>query len=224
LFVLCQGATYAGVRHALPAVPFLAISAGMTSHIALRAKTKTPIILVALAFIAAAASALPLSRPWEYFNETMGHARDAWHYFDDEDIDMSQRGKELASYYHHVIQPTGEVPYITYNLGLSERKGRGLEWLGRDMNRDETRMTSGTFSGTIIISARAIARKMWWDLPALRAARPVARFGNMLVFRGTFDVRGRLARNLYSLGIVNAYAEKADLDAAERTPSESAAA
>jgi hypothetical protein len=223
-FVLRQGATYAGVRHALPAVPFFAILAGMTLHIALTAKTKASIILVALAFLAGAVSALPVSRPWEYFNETMGRARDAWLYFDDEDIDMSQRGKELASYYHQVVQPTGEVPYITYNLGLSERKGRSLEWLGRDMNRDERRMTSGTFSGTIIISARAIARKMWWDLPALRAARPVARFGNMLVFRGTFDVRGRLARNLYSLGIERAYAEKPDLDAAERILTESAVA
>jgi len=31
--VLRHGATYAGVRHALPAVPFLAILAGLTSHI-----------------------------------------------------------------------------------------------------------------------------------------------------------------------------------------------
>jgi hypothetical protein len=223
-FVLRQGATYAGVRHALPAVPFLAILAGMTLHIALTAKTKASIILVALAFLAAAVSALPVSRPWEYFNESMGRARDAWFYFDDEGIDMSQRGKELARYYHQVIQPTGEVPYITYNVGLSERKARSLDWLGHNMNRDEGRMTSGTFSGTIVISARAIARKWWWDLPALRAARPVARFGNMLVFRGTFDVRGRLARNLYSLGIERAYAEKPDLDAAERILTESAVA
>lgn len=62
------------------------------------AKTKTPIILVALAFLVEVVSALPVSRPWEYFNETMGRARDAWFYFDDEDIDMSQRGKELARY------------------------------------------------------------------------------------------------------------------------------
>ena len=224
LFVLRQGATYAGVRHALPAVPFLAISAGITSHCALTAKTKTPIILVALAFIVAAVSALPSSHPWEYFNETTGHACDAWLYFDDEGIDMSQRGKELASYYRRVLEPTGEVPFITYNVGLSERKARGLEWLGRDLTRDETRMSSGTYSGTIIIGARAIARKLWWDLPALRAAKPVARLGNMFVFRGTFDVRGRLARNLYSLGILRVYAEKPDLEAAERLLRESVAA
>lgn len=179
---------------------------------------------MALAFLAAAVSALPVSRPWEYFNETIGRASDAWFYFDDEDIDMSQRGKELARFYHQVIQPTGEIPYITYNVGLSERKARGLEWLGRDLTRDEMRMNLGIWSGTMIISARAIARRLWWDLPALRAARPVARFGNMLVFRGTFDVHGRLARNLYSLGIVRAYAEKPDLEAAERLLRESATA
>jgi hypothetical protein len=223
LFVLRHGATYAGVRHALPAVPFLAILAGMTSHVALTLKTKTPIILVSLAFVAAGVSVLRVSRPWEYFNETVDNAHDAWIYFDDEDIDMSQRGKELASYYHRVLQPTGEIPYITYNIGLSERKARGLEWLGRDLTRDETRMSSGTYSGTIIISARAIAKKLWWDLPSLREGTPVARFGNMLVFRGTFDLRGRLARNLYSLGIASAYAEKPDLEAAQRLLKESAA-
>jgi tetratricopeptide (TPR) repeat protein len=223
-FTLSRGATYAGIRHALPAVPFLAILAGMSAHIALTAKAKVPKILVALAFLAAAASALPVSRPWEYFNETLGHARDAWFYFDDEGIDMSQRGKELASYYHQVIQPSGDVPYITYNIGLPEREARDLDWLGRDLTRDETRMSSGTFSGTIFISTRAIARSLWWDLPSLREATPTARFGNMLVFRGTFDLRGRLARNLYSLGIYSAYAEKPDSEAAERLLRESAAA
>ena len=36
-------------------------------------------------------------------------------------------------------------------------------------------------------------------------------------------MRGRLARNLYSLGIASAYAEKPDLEAAERLLKESAA-
>jgi hypothetical protein len=49
----------------------------MSAHIALMAKAKVPKILVALAFLAAAASALPVSRPWEYFNETLSHGRDA---------------------------------------------------------------------------------------------------------------------------------------------------
>src|ERR1700730_12128639 len=134
-FVLSRGATYAGVRHGLPAVPFLAVLAGMTAHIALTAKAKTPKILVALAFLAAALSALPVSRPWEYFNQTMGRARDAWFYFDDERSDMAQRGKELASSYHQLIQPSGDLPYITYNVGIPEREARGLDWLGHNLTR-----------------------------------------------------------------------------------------
>jgi hypothetical protein len=223
-FFLLRGVTYAGIRHALPAVPIVAILAGLASHVALTAKSKVPRILVALAFLIAAMSALPVTRPWEYFNETVGHARDAWFYFDDEGVELAQRGKELAQYYHQVIEPTGEVPYITYPIGFSERKARGLDWLGRDMKRDEARMNSGTFSGTIIVSTRAIAKGAWWDLPALRAAMPVARFGNMLVFRGSFDVRGSFARNLSSLGVMKAYAEKPDLEAAERLLTESAEA
>jgi tetratricopeptide (TPR) repeat protein len=223
--VLSSGATYAGVRHALPTVPFLAIFAGMASQTALAASGKAPKVVVALAFLAAAVSALPMMRPWEYYNEIVGGARNASRYFDDEGIDMSQRSKELTAYYYESVRPTGEVPYVSYNMLLQERQARGVDWLGRDLLRDEERMKSGVFSGVIMTSARSISKHLWWDLPALRAATPVAQFGNLLVFRGTFDVRGRLARHLYSLGIQKEYsAEKPDLDAAERLLGESAEA
>jgi tetratricopeptide (TPR) repeat protein len=224
VWVLRSGATYAGVRHAMPVVPFLAILAGMALHASLSTTSaKILRLTVALAFLAAAASALPVSRPWEYFNEIVGR-RTAYLYFDDEDVDMSQRGKELAAYYHREVESTGAVPYISYNMPSEERKARNLDWLGRDLVRDEGRMSSGVFSGTIMTSGRSISKRLWWDLPALREATPVARFGNLLVFRGTFDVRGRLARHLYSLGISKTYAERPDLEAAERLLGESAAA
>jgi tetratricopeptide (TPR) repeat protein len=225
LFILSSGATYAGVRHALPAVLFLAIFAGMASHAALAASGKALKVVAGLAFLAAALSALPVMRPWEYYNEIVGGARKAPLYFDDEGIDVSQRSKELTAYYYQSVRPTGEVPYVSYNMFLQERKARGVDWLGRDLPRDEERMKSGTFTGTIMTSARSLTKHLWWDLPAVRAAAPVARFGNLLVFQGTFDVRGRLARNLYALGIRKEYsAEKPDLDAAERLLKESAEA
>lgn len=110
---------------------------------------------VATALVAAAASALPVMRPWEYFNEIIGSKKNAYLYFSDEGVDLGQRGKELAEYYHRVLEPSGEVPILYYGpIGEPEKKARHLDWLGRDAKRDETRRSSPRFSGTVLIDAR----------------------------------------------------------------------
>jgi tetratricopeptide (TPR) repeat protein len=222
LLVLKTGSTYAGIRHALPAVPFLAMLGGMACFEALASTSVTRKAIVALALAAAAASALPVTRPWEYYNEIIGGASKAYLYFDDEGVDLGQRAKELADYYRKAIQPTGVIPLINYQIPQMERKARGLDWIGRDMNRDETRLNSPAFSGTAITSAKTISRRLWWDEPGLRAANPVARFGNLFVFRGTLELTGTRARYLYFSGMREEYAEKPDLQAAEHLLSESA--
>jgi hypothetical protein len=224
LFVLKSGATYAGVRHALPEVPFLAVLGGMASYKALTSHNLSRKTIVAFAFLAACISAVPVLRPWEYYNEIVGGTAKGYLYFDDEGVDLGQRGKEMADYYHAVIQPTGEVPLVNYPIQPAERKARDIDWLGLDVSRDENRMNSPAFSGTMLISAQSIARKLWWDAPELRAAKPVARFGNLFVFSGTLRMSGKLARNLYGLGIRKEYAEKPDLEAAEHLLRESAQA
>jgi tetratricopeptide (TPR) repeat protein len=93
-----------------------------------------------------------------------------------------------------------------------------------DLSRDENRVNSSAFSGIMLISAQSIARKLWWDASELRAAKPVTRFGNLFVFRGTLQMSGKLARNLYGSGIRKEYAEKPDLEAAEHLLRESAQA
>ena len=45
-----------------------------------------------------------------------------------------------------------------------------------------------------------------------------------MVFRGTFDLRAKTARALFSLGVTKVFADKPDLDTAERLLKESAAA
>jgi hypothetical protein len=223
LFVLKSGATYAGVRHALPAVPFLAVLGGMASYEALTSpKNLVRKAIVALAFLAAGISALPVMRPWEYYNEIVGGTAKGYVYFDDEGVDLGQRAKELAAYYHAAIQPSADVPFINYPIQRAEREAREIDWLGRDIVRDETRMNSSAFSGTMLISAQSVDRKLWWDAPELRAAKPLARFGNLFVFRGTLEMSGKLARNLYGSGMTKEYAEKPDLQTAERLLRESA--
>lgn len=156
-----------------------------------------------------------MPRAWEYFNEVIDR-QSAYLYFSDESVDMGQRGNELGRYVNDVVKPTGEVPYITYLVAPAQRRAMGLDWLGRDLQRDKPRLAAHTFSGTILIAGQFVAQRMWWDLPSLRSATPAARFGNLLVYRGTFDVRGRIARDLYRAALGKIFAQKPDPQLAEQ--------
>jgi tetratricopeptide (TPR) repeat protein len=206
-------------------IPFLAIFGGIALDAAWNSKAIPLKAFVALAFLAAATSALPVMRPWEYFNEAVGGAANGYRYFDDEGIDLSERTKEMARYYREVLQPGGEIPYIDYFTTLVVMRGRGLDCVGCDPRRDETKLMSMSpvTSGTILQDAKFMSRRLWWDAPALRAATPVARFGNLLVYRGTFALSGKQAAALYFAGVSKIFAEKPDLEKAELLLSQSAA-
>jgi hypothetical protein len=213
LLVLASGSTYAGIRHALPVVVLLAIIGGVAVHAGVFSTSRVWKVVVTLALIVAALSALPVMRPWEYFNEIVG-SRNAYLYFSDEGVDLSQRGNELEEYYRRVLEPLGEVPLLGYEMGEAERIARHLDWLGRDLKRDEARLNSPVFSGTILADARFLGKKPFWDTPSLRTAVPTSRFGNLLIFRGTFP--SNLGGKFYFDALGKIFAQKPDLDAAER--------
>ena len=150
-------------------------------------------------FIAALVSAIPVMRPWEYYNETVGGAANAHRYFNDEGIDLSLRTKELVEYYKQHLEPKGEVPYVIYFSPRIEWRRRGLDWVGKEPERDGGKIFGETLSGTFIIGAEKLAPSLWWDVgKSLREATPVARIGNLFVFRGTFPApRAAQAYTLY---------------------------
>jgi hypothetical protein len=216
LLVLSLGSTYGGIRHALPVVVLLAIFGGLAVQVALSSNSKLLKGAVTVALVAAAASALPVMRPWEYFNEIIGGAKNGYLYFSDEGVDLGQRGKELGEYYHRVLEPSGEVPIIFYGpIGDIEEKALGLDWLGRDGKRDEARLSSPIFSGTVLMDARFLGKFPYWDSSSLHIA-PSARFGNLLVLRGKCACGAILASGPYEDAVSAIYAEKPDLETAER--------
>jgi hypothetical protein len=97
--------------------------------------------LAVVAYVLACASALPALRPWEYFNEFAGGTQNAYKYFDDEGVDLGQRSKELVAYYRQFLKPTGEMAYVIYGTTDEELKGRDVEFLGRDLQRDRNRLS-----------------------------------------------------------------------------------
>jgi hypothetical protein len=215
LLVLASGSSYAGIRHALPVVVLLSIFAGIAVQTAFASNSKLSKVAMVTALVVAAVSAVPVMRPWEYFNELAGGTKNAHLYFNDEGVDLDQRGKELAAYYHRVLEPARDIPLIVYSKQV-EQKAHNLDWLGRDKKRDESRLSTANFSGTILITAKALNQSPFWDSPDLRRTLPTARFGNLFVFRGTFNCGGLFASNLYFEALSKIYVEKPDLEAAEQ--------
>jgi len=196
LIFLVKGSSYGGIRHALPVFPLLALLASVAAYEAIKSRSYLLSGTVAAALIAALISAVPVVRPWEYFNETVGGTANGHRYFDDEGVDLYQRGKEAITYYHEVLKPAGEVPYTFYLLPSIKDPAKTLDYVGKDSERDSGKWDGDTATGIFIVGANEIAPTLWWDKKAFREAEPVARFGNLFVFRGTFDIRSMSAQGL----------------------------
>lgn len=180
--------SYAGIRHGLVVLPALAVLAAAALTIAWQRKSRVLLVGLALAAFAAVASAVPVLRPWEYYNEIVG-MQNAWQYFGDEGADSGQRTKEVAAYYHQQLEPRGELPYFDYSDSFAEDARRGI----RDMHglwKDHPEAdNSDVITGTFLISAPSI---LWnssaYDYTPLLKTQPVGRFGSIIIYRGTFNL------------------------------------
>ena len=197
-------------------VVLLAIFAGVGCEMALSSKAWPLKILVTLAFIAASASALPQMRPWEYFNEFVGGTQNAYKSFSDEGVNLGQRSKELAEYYRQELKPNGVRPVCLYWVWDPEKAARGIDCLGNDEKRDAALMELPERSGTILAGPVDFIPTRYWDNAALRENKPVARLGNLFIFRGTLYLPGQAASDFYWRGIKNIYGEKPDNAEAEK--------
>jgi len=91
---------------------------------------------------------------------------------------------------------------------------RGIRWV--DTLRDSERFDADVWSGTILAGPISVAPKLWWDRPWFRSTPPVARFGNLFVFRGTFPSRTMRAPRLYFAAKDYIYTSKPDLQSARK--------
>jgi Dolichyl-phosphate-mannose-protein mannosyltransferase len=215
LAVLAAGSTYAGIRHALPVVVLLSIFAGLFAERTLTPGMRSWKLVTVMAYALACISALPVLRPWEYFNEIIGGSKNAYKYFSDEGVDLGQRSKEMVEYYRQYLKPKGEMADVIYYTSDEELKGRDVEYLGRDLKRDIKRLSDPERSGTIFVSPTLVFPSPWWDCQSLREATPVTRFGNLFVLKGKFHVPGLAASAVYWEATKKLYTEKPDDAAAE---------
>jgi hypothetical protein len=229
LFFLTTIATshsqYAGVRHALPLYPTLALFAGSAIAVAINSSgfveaglprhlSSTPSVIAKSAVLAsllwAIDSAVPVLRPWEYHNALGGGTARAYLHSSNEGIDLGLRVKELASYYHRVLEPKGELPYfITYLTSDEELRARGIHTVNQKWDAAELPDDTNTVRGTLIVEAMMANALLPHGLGPLQKIEPSERFGNLLIYRGSFDLPEWRAIRLYWRGFTALYAPEA---------------
>lgn len=220
LVMLIKGtSSYAGMRHALIVLPSLAVAGAAALAISWERKSRALLSGVALATLLAMASAIPVMRPWEYYNELVGGPDNAWLHLSDESMESGQRTKELAAYYHQYLEPKGEIPYIDYQESYPEDARRGISSLQAQWKAHPETDTSDVISGTVILSAAMLApgqhNDFILDYTPLLASQPVQRYGNLMIFRGTFTLSGPRAFRLADRSLDAEYSQTPDLEKAE---------
>lgn len=182
--VMSGNSGYAGVRHALPVFPVIALFAALALLYAVQAPRPAPRVAAGVALAAALLSALPVWRPWEYYNELVGGADGAWQYFADDGLENGQRGKELGEYYREHLAKSHEPVHDFYGLFEHELTAYGIEV----SDPADDPVDSELLAGTVFVNTRLLSKRPRYDYEAFRAAKPVARFGNVLVMQGTFHI------------------------------------
>jgi len=186
---LATGSTYGGVRHALSLLPFWAVLGALAVMNGLESGSRWGRIGIGLAVLIALLVAGPVVRPWEYFNELAGGAANSYQYFSDEGVDLCQRSTELLGYYQKHLRPTGELPFIWYGMRRSEKEHYKMHWVGETPEKDSARYASVYLSGIFFMPSTYLAPSLYDtedQLAVFRRIRPVARMGNLLVYRGRF--------------------------------------
>lgn len=209
---------YAGIRHALPVFPPLALLAGAAMAIGFQSRLRWARSVSLLALLGALASALPALRPWEYYNELAGGTTGAWRHFSDDGIEEGQRIKELAAYYHRELEPRGILPYIEYWFYFNDEEfqRRGIRTINMAWDGNESLDSSDRLSGTVIINSKWVLPNPWSDYSSLLNAQPVTRFGNLFLYQGNFNLRAARAWRIFFRAVASLYSDKPDFDMAER--------
>jgi hypothetical protein len=192
--------TYAGIRHALPLVFALALLAGGVFAYAWQARSRVMMATAGVLLVAGLAMTAREPRLWEYFNELGGGTDHAWDQFGNEGVDLGQRFHELNAFYLSTMKPSGLPVYYDYPV-IRRQAGRAGLPLQRRVESLRDDNVRGIYDGWFVKGTWA---RMPWPsadydpAEALRGLRPVARFGQMEVWRGRQERPESRAHSMFS--------------------------
>jgi tetratricopeptide (TPR) repeat protein len=87
--------------------------------------------------------------------------------------------------------------------------------------RDRGKWDGPTATGTFIVGANEVSPTFVWDKKAFRDAQPVARFGNLFVYHGTFDIRAMRGQSLAYQAAFQIYGPEPNIEKAIKMLEES---
>jgi hypothetical protein len=186
-FVCLKGVPYAGVRHLVFLIPIAALFSGVALERIVLGRSRLAWTLAIAALLAACVSSLPQRRIWEYHNLLAGGSANAWKHFNNESVDIGQRSSELIAFYKsHVTDRDGHVDYWISDVVL---KSVAIPTVDFDFDKP----ISADVTGWFFMEAPSLSPHHRYDLAALREATPVVRFGNLMIYHGTYHLPGYVA-------------------------------
>jgi tetratricopeptide (TPR) repeat protein len=209
-FVCLKGVPYAGVRHLLFLIPVAALLAAVALERIFTGRSRALWAFAIVGVLAACVSALPQRRPWEYHNLLSGGSGNAWKHFNNEGVDLGQRSTELIAFFNsHKVDRDVHIGYWMPELLV---KRAGIPRSSMDFDKP----ISADVSGWFYMRAPDLAPRNHNDLAALREATPEARFGNLLIYHGTFHLPGYVADAMYWRAQQLSYLNPPEPEKAER--------
>lgn len=212
IFFVIRGSSYGGIRHLLAVYPLLAVLGSLVVYYRSNVRSHVMGAVLAAGVIVSLVLAVPVMRPWEYFNELAGGTANGHKYFDGEGVDLYQRANELRAYYHNVLKPEGVIPYVFYLTPDVKDPARTFDRVRASNERDRGKWDGPFATGTFILGANELSPSWAWDKSSFRDAEPIARFGNLFVYRGTFDIRPMRAQGLSHLAAFQIYGPEPNIE------------
>jgi hypothetical protein len=208
-FVCLKGFPYAGVRHLLFLVPIVALLATISLEQIFNRRSQLGRIFAGIAIVSACWSVLLLRRPWEYHNVIAGGTANAWKQFNNESVDLSQRSNELFAFYKE--HANGEPCHVEYWITPIVGRFAGIPETSFDFDKPISPEVSGWF----YMRSADLSQQRTFDLAGLREAEPTARFGNLMIYHGTYHLPGLVASAYYWRAKHLMYTDPPDLVKAE---------
>lgn len=194
-----SGGVWGGARHAMPLLVALSILGGAAVAQAWQRRSRFAGAAVAMLFVAAFAMTIREPRLWEYHSELVGGSEGAYHYFDNEGLDLGQRFGEIHAFHDRTIVASGLPMYSDYWMGEVQTLAAGLNYRRRVESLDDTNV-EGLYEGWFIYGMpRTLPLPAWdWDpKEVFKDMQLVARFGYVGIWKGRQVRPQTRARSLY---------------------------
>ncbi len=181
--LMSSQATYGGIRHAMPLVLMMALLIGLAASVINWHRRIVWIPMVAL-FSLTLTMTITEKRTWEYHNETVGGTENAYRYFVNEGLGLSQRLREIK----HFIDENNlhDEPFYRYLWLIEEEiKAENLNFPDVLSGIDDDNV-EGIWEGYFVMSVTDLLPWEGWDPAMLDQLEHVTRIGNVFIMKGRY--------------------------------------